>query len=30
MKVYDKFKLVDPQRKKSVQREIKILSKLKH
>ena len=30
MKVYDKFKLVDPQRKKSVQREIKILAKLKH
>ena len=30
IKVYDKFKLLDPQRKKSVNREIQILQKLSH
>ncbi len=30
IKVYDKYKLMEPQRKKSVLREIKILSTLRH
>ena len=30
IKVYDKYKLMDPQRKKSVLREIKILSQIRH
>jgi MAP/microtubule affinity-regulating kinase len=30
IKIYDKYKLLDPQRKKSVNREIRILQRLNH
>jgi serine/threonine protein kinase len=30
IKIYDKFKLLDPQKRKNVQREIAILEKMNH
>jgi serine/threonine protein kinase len=30
IKVYEKYKLIDPQRKRCLQKEIKVLSKLSH